>query len=261
MPPRTGETDIVTLFNRLIVAALLSLGMALPSVALDLDDLSASDRARLHEEIRSYLLENPEIIMEAVALLEERQAAGQARADSQLVRANADSIFDSPHDWSGGNPEGDVTLVEFMDYKCGYCRRAFDDVNGLVEEDGNIRLVLKEFPILGAESVAAARFAIATRQVAGDAAYKSVHDALMAYNGTMNETGFTRLAEALGLDADAIIAAMDSDAVTGVIAANHALGRRLRVSGTPTFVMAERMLRGFVPQDAMQQVADELRAE
>ncbi|MFB9151116.1 DsbA family protein [Roseovarius ramblicola] len=254
----------MTLTNRLLTAVLfclVCLGVAPPAQALDLDNLSASDRALLHEEIRSYLLENPEIIMEAVSVLERRQAATQAEADVQLVRANSEALFDAPHDWTGGNPEGDVTLVEFMDYKCGYCRRAFDDVNSLVEEDGNIRLVLKEFPVLGEESVAAARFAIATRRVAGDDAYKSVHDALMAYNGTMNETGFSRLADALGLDANAIIDEMDSDAVTEVIAANHALGRRLRVSGTPTFVMDDQMLRGFVPQDAMQRIANELRAQ
>jgi len=251
----------VTLPCRLLTAALLCLGLALPAQALDLENLSGADRALLHEEIRAYLLENPEVIMEAVAVLEERQAVGQAEADVQIVRANADALFASPHDWTGGNPQGDITLVEFMDYKCGYCRRAVSEVEGLIEEDGNIRLVLKEFPILGDESMAAARFAIATKQVAGDDAYKSVHDALMAYNGAMNEAGFTRLADALGLDANAIVAEMDSDAVTGVIAANHALAQRLRISGTPSFVMDDRMLRGFVPQDAMQQVANEIRTQ
>ncbi|WP_439126639.1 DsbA family protein [Roseovarius nitratireducens] len=251
----------MTLPYRLVTAALLSLGMSLPAQALDLDNLSNADRALLRKEIRAYLLENPEVIMEAVAVLEERQATGQAEADVQLVRANAEALFDAPHDWVGGNPDGDITLVEFMDYKCGYCRRAFEDVKNLVKEDGNIRFILKEFPILGEESVAASRFAIATKQVAGDDAYKSVHDALMTYNGAMNEAGFTRLADALGLDANAIIAEMQSDAVTEVIAANHALGQRLRVSGTPSFVMDDRMLRGYLPQDAMQQVADEIRAQ
>ncbi len=251
----------MTLPYRLVTAALLSLGMSLPAHALDLDNLSNADRALLRKEIRAYLLENPEVIMEAVAVLEERQATGQAEADVQLVRANAEALFDAPHDWVGGNPDGDITLVEFMDYRCGYCRRAFEDVKNLVKEDGNIRFILKEFPILGEESVAASRFAIATKQVAGDDAYKSVHDALMTYNGAMNEAGFTRLADALGLDANAIIAEMQSDAVTEAIAANHALGQRLRVSGTPSFVMDDRMLRGYLPQDAMQQVADEIRAQ
>jgi len=156
---------------------------------------------------------------------------------------------------------GDVTVVEFMDYRCGYCRRAVDEVEGLLEEDGNIRFIVKEFPILGEDSVLASRFAIATQQVAGDAAYKSVHDALMAYNGSMNDTGFTRLADSLGLDANAIVAAMDSEAVTEVIAANHALAQRLGINGTPSFVMGEQMLRGFLPQDAMQAIANDIRTQ
>ena len=249
------------MIRSLAAAAALSLPLALPAQALDLDNLTEAERATLHAEIRAYLLDNPEVIMEAVAVLEERQAQGQAQADIDLVRANADAIFNDGHSWVGGNPEGDITLVEFMDYRCGYCRRAVDEVNGLLEEDGNIRFIVKEFPILGEDSVLASRFAIATQQVAGDEAYKSVHDALMAYNGTMNDTGFTRLADSLGLDANAIVAAMDSDAVSEVIAANHALGQRLQISGTPSFVMGEQMLRGFLPQDAMQSIADDIRTQ
>ncbi|MEI4233510.1 DsbA family protein [Roseovarius sp. D22-M7] len=244
----------------LVTAAALAVGLALPAHALDLDNLSEAERATLHDEIRAYLLENPEVIMEAVAVLEERQSQGQAQADVALVRDNAEAIFDDGHSWVGGNPEGDVTLVEFMDYRCGYCRRAAAEVKGLLEEDGDIRFVVKEFPILGEDSLRASRFAIATLQVAGDDAYKAVHDALMNYSGSMNEAGFTRLADSLGLDANAILAEMDSDSVSDVIAANHALARRLEISGTPSFVIGDQMVRGFVPQNAMAQVVAEIRA-
>ena len=244
----------------LVTAAALALGLALPAHALDLDNLSEAERATLHDEIRAYLLQNPEVIMEAVAVLEERQNDGQAQADEALIRANADAIFDDGHSWIGGNPDGDVTMVEFMDYRCGYCRRAAAEVESLLRDDGDIRFIVKEFPILGEESLRASRFAIATKQVAGDDAYKSVHDALMTYNGTMNEAGFIRLADSLGLDANAIIARMDSDSVSDVIAANHALAQELQINGTPSFVVAEQMLRGFVPQDAMQQVVNDIRA-
>jgi protein-disulfide isomerase len=89
-----------------------------------------------------------------------------------LLRDNADAIFNSAADWAGGNPNGDVTVVEFVDYRCGYCRKAHDEVSQLVETDGNIRLVMKEFPILGEDSLTSARFAIAVRRLAGDDAYK-----------------------------------------------------------------------------------------
>ncbi|WP_339668968.1 DsbA family protein [uncultured Roseovarius sp.] len=239
----------------------LCLALAQPAAALDLESLTDAERTLLRAEIRDYLLANPEVIMEAVAVLEQREAQTQAQADSDLVKVNAEALFNDPSSWVGGNPEGDLTLVEFMDYRCSYCRRAYDDVKGLLAADGNIRFIIKEFPILGEESVLASRFAIATRQVAGDEAYKSVHDALMTYSGSMNETGFSRLADTLGLDATGIIAEMNSDAVTQVIAANHALGQRMQISGTPSFVLGDQMLRGYLPQDAMQRIADEIRAQ
>ena len=108
-----------------------------------------------------------------------------------------------------------------MDYRCGYCRRAAPDVESLVAGDGNIRFVLKEFPILGEQSMIASRFAIATKQVAGEDAYKAVHDALIAYKGEINETALTRMAGTLGLEAGPILDSMDSDAVSEVIAKNH----------------------------------------
>ena len=249
---------------RMILSA-ASLGLcfafAQPAAALDLESLSEADRTLLRAEIRDYLLANPEVIMEAVAVLEQREAKGQAEADSDLVKVNTEALFNDPNSWVGGNLDGYLTLVEFMDYRCSYCRRAHEDVKGLLAADGNIRFIIKEFPILGEESVMASRFAIATRQVAGDEAYASVHDALMAYSGSMSETGFTRLADSLGLDAPAIIAEMNSDAVTQVIAANHALGQRMQISGTPSFVMGDQMLRGYLAQDAMQRIADEIRAQ
>ena len=239
----------------------LCFALAQPATALDLASLTEAERTLLQAEIRAYLLENPEVIMEAVAVLEQREALTQAQADTNLVTANADALFNDPSSWVGGNPEGNLTLVEFMDYRCSYCRRAHEDVKALLASDGNIRFIVKEFPILGEDSVLASRFAIATLQVAGDAAYHSVHEALMTYTGGMNEAGFTRLADTLGLDATAIVAEMDSDAVTQVIAANHALGQRMQISGTPSFVMGDQMLRGYLPQEAMQQIADEIRAQ
>lgn len=245
----------------LLVAATLAAGLAFPVQALDLDQMSDAERKAFRAEIRTYLLENPEVIMEAVAVLEQRQAEAQAQGDVDLVKVNAEDIFNDGHSWVGGNPDGDITLVEFMDYRCGFCRRAFDEVDTLLETDGNIRFIVKEFPILGEESTLASRFAIATQQVLGDTAYKSVHDALMTFSGNINEGSLTRIASSLDLDADAILAQMDSEEVSQVIQKNHALAQRLSISGTPSFVMADQMLRGFIPAQDMQRIADEIRTQ
>lgn len=245
----------------LLPALAFATALALPAQALDLEQMSDAEREAFRAEIRAYLLDNPEIIIEAVDVLEQREAAQQAIEDEKLVKANSDALFNDGHSWVGGNPDGDITLVEFMDYRCGYCRRAVSEVDGLLQADGNIRLIIKEFPILGEQSVLSSRFAIATQQLAGDEAYKSTHDALISFSGDIDEASLRRLGDGLGLDTDAILAHMNSDAVSDVIAANHALGQQLEISGTPSFVMDQRMLRGYVQQDAMQQMANEIRSQ
>jgi protein-disulfide isomerase len=240
------------MIRTLIAPLVLATGLAAaPLAALDLSSMSEAERSAFRDEIRSYLLDNPEIILEAIQVLEDRQAAAQAEADRATLAANLAEVQDDGYSWVGGNPEGDITLVEFIDYRCGFCRRAAPEVDALLENDGNIRLVIKEFPILGEDSLASSRFAVATKQVAGNEAYKQVHDALLALSGAVNETALRRLSDGLGLQTDAIIAQMDSDEVTAEIAQTRDLAQRLGISGTPTFVLEDEMLRGFVPADEL----------
>lgn len=242
---------------------LLGLGaaaaLALPAAALDLSAMSEAEREAFRAEVRAYLLENPEVLMEAIAVLEERQAEAEIDQDRLRVSENAVELFEDPDSWVGGNPEGDVTIVEFMDYRCSFCRRAHPEVEALIETDGKIRYIVKEFPILGAESVAASRFALATRAVAGDDAYAEVHDRLMTVRGTMEPETFTRVAEELGLDAEAILAAMQDPEIDRVIAENQALAQRLQISGTPSFIFESEMVRGYVPLDAMLGIVQAIR--
>ncbi len=247
--------------KRTIAAALLSTAaFAAPAQAFDLTEMTEDERRAFRAEIRAYLMDNPEVIMEAVAVLEQRQAQQQAQADRDLVQVNADALFDDGYSWVGGNPEGDVTLVEFVDYRCGYCRKAHDEVQQLVEMDGNIRFILKEFPILGEASVISSRFAIATKRVAGDEAYKQVHDALITFNGNVDRGALGRLAEGLGLDPAPILAEMDAPEIDAIIQQNRELAGRLQINGTPSFVFDQEMVRGYVPLDGMMQIVEQVRA-
>ncbi|WP_319823604.1 DsbA family protein [Thalassovita sp.] len=235
-------------------AALIVAGLAAPAHAFDITSMSDAERAALRSEIRAYLMDNPEVIVEAYSVYEQRQQAAQAQAEGQMITAYAGQIFDDPNSWVGGNPQGDITLVEFMDYRCGYCRKAFEEVEQLIESDGNIRFVVKEFPILGDQSVLASRFAIATRMVAGDDAYKAAHDALITFKGNITEKSLSNIADKLNLDGKAIIAKMDAPEVTQVIADAHQLAGVLQISGTPTFVLKDELLRGYVPLANMQKL-------
>jgi len=242
-----------------VSAVVLAAALALPASAMDLTELTEAERAQFRAEVRAYLMDNPEVIMEAVELLQSREAEAQAQADVNMVSDNAAAIFDDGYSWVGGNPEGDITLVEFLDYRCGYCKRAHGEVAKLLETDGNIRIIVKELPILGEDSVLASRFAIATKQVEGGDAYKAMNDALMAYSGSITVPAMRRIAETLDLDADAIEARMDSEEVTQEIAQTRALAQTLQISGTPTFVVHDEMLRGYLPYDQMRAIVDDKR--
>lgn len=215
--------------------------------------------AEFGQRVRAYLLQNPEVIFEAVAVYEQRNAAAQADMDRAILEANAEALFNDGHSWVGGNPDGDITLVEFLDYRCGFCKRAHDEIATLLEADGNIRLIIKEFPILGPESELASRFAVATLRLAGDETYEEIHDLLMRHDGAITPEYLDELAASFDLDFEAIVAEMESEAVSTVLAENRALAQRLQISGTPTFVMETEMIRGFVDADVLIETAQALR--
>lgn len=242
-----------------VFAAAFAAALALPAGAMDLTELSDAERAQFRAEVRAYLMDNPEVIMEAVELMQSREAEQQAQADESLVSDNAAAIFDDGYSWAGGNLDGDIVLVEFLDYRCGYCKKAHSEVAKLLETDGNIKLIVKEFPILGEQSVLASRFAVATKLVAGGDSYKAMTDALMAFNGDVTLASLRRLASTFGLDSDAIEARMDSEEVTREISETRALAQKLKISGTPTFVLHDELLRGYLPYDQMQAIVAEKR--
>lgn len=247
--------------RRLSIASLalgIALAAAAPAAAFDPAAMSDAERASFNAAIRDYLLRNPEVLVEAINVLDARQAASAEANDKALVATYAEALFDDGHSWVGGNPDGDVTLVEFVDYRCGYCRQAHAEVAELVASDGNIRFIIKEFPILGPESDLSSRFAIAIRQMAGDAVYKQAHDKLITLRGTANAESLSRIAQDLGQDPAAVLARMNDPSVSAVIEANHALASQMQISGTPTFVVGGQMLRGYLPLAGMRQVvADE----
>lgn len=250
----------MTPFTRTATAAATALALlGAPAQAFDISAMSDAERAAFGEQVREYILENPDLILEAIDLLEQQQQQAEAARDDVLVAENLEELQNDGYSWVGGNPDGDITLVEFMDYRCGYCRRAAPEVEKLLESDGNIRLVIKEFPILGEASVLSSRFAVATKQVAGDDAYKQVHDSLIAFGGEPNEVALRRLAEGLSLDADAIFAKMDSEEVTAELRQTRALAQKMAISGTPTFVLGNELLRGYLPADQMEIMVAEIR--
>ena len=244
-----------------LTALALSATLTASASAFEIDQMTDQERAIFRSEIRDYLIENPEVLMEAIAVLEERRAAEAAASEDQMLSDNYGAIFDDGYSYVGGNPDGDVTVVEFLDYRCGYCKRAYPAVEELLTSDGNIRFIVKEFPILGEESVLASRYAIATKMVAGDEAYKNMHDSLMEWGGNVTQGTLSRIAGKLGLDHAEILAKMYEDDVTEIIQKNRELGAKLQIQGTPSFVMGETFVRGYVELDQMRELIRLIREE
>jgi protein-disulfide isomerase len=260
-PPARRPTLKVKLPMRLVPLAIALISFATTAVPLDLDNLTDDERAALGSEIRSYLLENPDILQELVDALEAKQAAEQADADSALIAANADAIFADGYSFVGGNPDGSLTVVEFIDYKCSYCRKAHADVSELVATDTDIRYIIKEFPILGEQSLLASQFAMATLNIEGPEAYRKVNAGFYeGFRGDVTPETLSAFATDLGLDPAPILAEMDSPDIARKIEENHLLAQRLQVSGTPTFVIGDQVLRGFAPLDIMRDIVAQERS-
>ena len=247
------------MFYRLLIALLCFLPFSSMSIAFDLNNMTSADRETLQKEIRRYILENPDIIFEAADLVRKREAALEIQEDEDLIRSNFDEVFYDDYSYVGGNSDGDITLVEFVDYRCGYCRKSSEIVREFLKADRNIRFVVKEFPILGEASLNSSKFAVAVKNVGGPEKYKIVHDILLALTADPNEPYLRRIATELQLNPEELFKAMESEPVLKEISRTIELAEKLRISGTPTFILDKQILRGFVPLDVLLQVAETVR--
>ena len=209
--------------------------------------------------IRDYLIANPEVIRDAIDELQRKQELEEQAAQVAAISDNRDLLFSSPRQVVMGNPDGDVTLIEFFDYNCGYCRRAVADVQQLMADDPNLKVVLKEFPVLGEGSMEASQVSIAVRILAPDKA-GDFHDALLAQSGQVNAEVALAVAESLGLDRAALEETMASDEVRDTIGEAYALAQSLSLTGTPSYVTASGVAIGAIGYDALKEKIATARA-
>lgn len=233
------------------IGALASI-LAAPVSAQELSD------ARIKELALEAILENPQIVMDAVAILREREAEAQAASAAETLANQRDLLERDTNAPVLGNPDGDVTVIEFFDYNCPYCRRAKPTIEGLIAADPNVRVVFREFPILGDDSVLAARAALAAR---AQDKYEEFHWALMGLSGRINEAQIMQIAGELELDVPQLQADMESDAVSVHIETSLSLAQSLGITGTPSFVVGETILPGLVDQARLEELVSELRSD
>lgn len=238
-------------------ASILAMAMTASTIAMPLsataaeDQFTAAQKNELHNIIREYLLENPQILNEMIEKLQMAERQQQEQQAKQVIASNAHKIFRNPNDIVVGNPDGNVTLVEFFDYNCGYCKRSMADVLRLTEEDKDVRVVMKEFPILSEGSVIAAHAALAARN---QDKYWELHLALMGAQGGVDSLEkVLEIAGKTGLDVDKLKADMEAARAEHdkIIDETRNLAQELGINGTPAFIIDGTLVPGAAPYDQL----------
>ena len=237
---------------RMLLVAMAAL-FILPAQAAE---FTPAQKKEMGDFIRQYLMENPDVVRDAMQELDRKQQVAEDSARSDSLKAMSSEIFHNKDDLVGGNPKGKVTMVEFFDYNCGYCKRAFPDVMKMIASDKDLKLVMKEFPILGPGSTYATRAALASRK---QGKYWEYHLAMMAHDGKVDEQVADRIAEATGLDVKKLKADMDADEVSQVITHNMQLADSLKIQGTPAFIIDETVIPGAVGFEALAAAVKQVR--
>ena len=242
---------------RLAPLAFAALMLAGPGARAEMD---AAEKREIERIVRDYILTNPEIVETALMALEEKRREEAKAKQAETIAQMREQIFNSPHQAVLGNPLGRVTLVEFFDYNCGYCKRALGDMLALIEANPDLRIVLKEFPILSEGSLEAARLAVAVARLAPDK-YLDFHREMLTRGGPANAEKALGIARDLGLDAGALQAEAGKDDVMQGLAEVQELARALEISGTPSYVVGNEAVFGAVGFDALQEKIKAAREE
>ena len=239
------------MFN-LVLAALFAMSPVMVSAA----EFNDAQKKEMGSIIQEYLMENPEVLRDALIELQKREENLAAAAQGEALKAAADGLYRSAGDFALGNPKASVAIVEFFDYNCGYCKKSYPDVRKLAEVDKDIRIVLKEFPILGPGSVVAAKAAIAARK---QGKYWELHQAYMEFQGQKDEKTALAIAAKVGLDMAQLEKDMNDPQVIEIISQNREIANALGIQGTPAFVAGETLIPGAVGYDGLASLIKDIR--
>jgi protein-disulfide isomerase len=218
--------------------------------------LSDAQKKEVRALVREYILANPEIITEAVSLLQEKEEKAKASKVVAAINANKAALFSPPEGTVLGNPKGDVTLVEFFDYNCGYCKQVYPTLMEALKEDGKVKLVVKEFPILGPGSVVASQAALASRK---QNKYAQFHMALLSHRGQLNEDSIMKIAADIKLDVKKLREDMKAPEINDVLKKNHQLAQDLGIEGTPAIIVGETLVPGALQKDHLKELIADAR--
>ncbi len=242
-----------------LTAIVLALFLAMIAPMTTAGAAEGLDQAAIERIIKDYLLKNPEVLEEALNALQEKRAAEQAEQQKVAFEANKDKLFKSGSGAVFGNPEGNVTLVEFFDYNCGYCKRGLADVLNLLDKDKNLRVIIRDFPVLGPGSLEAATVAVAVKQQLDNEKFLEFHKTLLSTRGPVGKDRALEVARQSGVDMAKLNADISGKTVRSIVTESLRLGDQLGISGTPSYVLGGELVVGAIGYDALKQKIDSVR--
>jgi protein-disulfide isomerase len=251
---------MIRIVRSLAATAAVVLALAIAPSGARAQGFSDDQRREIERIVKDYLLKNPEVLQEVVSELEKRQATVDADKSKAAIGKHNDALFNSPRHVTLGNPQGDVTLVEFFDYNCGYCKRALGDMMELLKSDAKLKIVLKEFPVLGPGSVEAAQVATAVRmQDKSGKKYLEFHQKLLAGRGQADKARALAAAKDAGLDMARLEKDLQSPEVKASLEESMQLAEALGINGTPSYVVGQTVVPGAVGVATLRQQIDAVR--
>lgn len=229
-------------FRSILLASAALLVLPFAAVAAEEKPLT---KPEVEQIIKEYLVNNPEVLVQAMDNLQKKQMEAESKRAKEGLSKNKDQIFGNKNAPQAGNPKGDVTVVEFFDYHCGYCKKIFPDIVKLIEEDKNVRVVFKELPIFGQKSNELSALALAVHRVQPDK-YFAFHSEMMKQSADKSPEGMNKLFKELGLDGDKVRKEAESDAVKQILADNQKLASELGIRGTPALIIGDQLIPGAI---------------
>jgi protein-disulfide isomerase len=236
--------------RRAATVTLTAFLFAIPFSAVADEAFTPQQKAAVDQVIHDYLLSHPEVVVEAMKAAQQKSDQEAAERSRRAIAAMRQQLLENPDDLVAGNPKGDATIVEFFDYRCPYCKEIELTLDALLHEDPNLRIVYKEFPVLGEPSVFAARVALAARK---QGKYAAFHRAMMAAKGNIDDAFVLKVAASVGLDIGKIRADMGSAEIDRVIRANLGFAETLDIRGTPALIIGETLIPGAVDLDTLRE--------
>ncbi|OUS06308.1 hypothetical protein A9Q96_10060 [Rhodobacterales bacterium 52_120_T64] len=244
---------MINKINSIIFAAMFTFWSG-QSVAQDIKIYTSE----FGQQVRAYLLDNPEVLLDMFTLLEQEQAQIESTQSSKVIRRNAEQLFLSGDDNLMGNFDAEISIVEFSDYRCSYCKANHPILQEFVAANPNVKVIVKDFPILGDVSELATRVALSIRTIYGAEDHSQFHELLLAYKGNLARSEIKLFAESLGFSFAEIEAVMDTDAISEIISTNKALAAELGIQGTPAFVTVRGVASGMHDLTALTALVDGL---